>query len=109
MNTELDVFNLFVQEAEENTALVPLMILKRVAQRVSPMKMRQVAITLTMPQRNSLIKSTLLKKDEYFWLDQDMTITFGLRYDWYTSDDLPPLNPGLPKCMVFLTNKIWMA
>ncbi|WP_026376768.1 TonB-dependent receptor [Aestuariibacter salexigens] len=37
--------------------------------------------------------STLYVQDEYYWLDQDMTITFGLRYDWYSSDDVPPLNP----------------
>ncbi|XOV80816.1 MAG: carboxypeptidase regulatory-like domain-containing protein [Aestuariibacter sp.] len=32
-------------------------------------------------------------QDEYYWVDQDMTITFGLRYDWFTSDDTPPENP----------------
>lgn len=37
--------------------------------------------------------NTAYIQDEYYWVDQDMTITFGLRYDWYTSDDTPPENP----------------
>ena len=37
--------------------------------------------------------NTVYLQDEYYWLDQDMSITFGLRYDWYSSDDVPPENP----------------
>ncbi|REL37372.1 TonB-dependent receptor [Thalassotalea euphylliae] len=32
-------------------------------------------------------------QDEYFSYEHDLTVTFGLRYDWYTSDDFPEENP----------------
>ena len=36
--------------------------------------------------------NTAYIQDEYFFLDHDLTITYGLRYDWYTSDDVPTHN-----------------
>ena len=38
---------------------------------------------------------TLYAQDEYYNYDYDLTITVGLRYDWYTSDDLPVENPEI--------------
>ena len=35
---------------------------------------------------------TLYAQDEYYILDMDMTLTFGLRYDWYSSSDAPRVN-----------------
>jgi len=37
--------------------------------------------------------NTAYLQDEYYYADMDMTITAGLRYDWYTSSDRPTLNP----------------
>ncbi len=37
---------------------------------------------------------TFYAQDEYTFTDIDMTLTYGLRYDRYTSDDLPTLNPN---------------
>ncbi|RUO75773.1 TonB-dependent receptor [Idiomarina seosinensis] len=37
--------------------------------------------------------NTAYLQDEYYYADMDMTITAGLRYDWYTSSDQPTLNP----------------
>ncbi|SFR58181.1 Carboxypeptidase regulatory-like domain-containing protein [Pseudidiomarina maritima] len=36
--------------------------------------------------------NTLYVQDEYYMYEQDLTLTYGLRYDWYTSDDLPREN-----------------
>ena len=35
---------------------------------------------------------TLYAQDEYYIYDMDMTVTFGLRYDWYSSSDKPRVN-----------------
>ncbi|MBU2071113.1 MAG: carboxypeptidase regulatory-like domain-containing protein [Gammaproteobacteria bacterium] len=35
---------------------------------------------------------TLYAQDEYYIYDLDMTVTFGLRYDWYSSSDKPRVN-----------------
>lgn len=35
---------------------------------------------------------TLYAQDEYYFYDLDMTLTFGLRYDWYSSSDEPRIN-----------------
>ncbi|WP_042145014.1 MULTISPECIES: TonB-dependent receptor [unclassified Pseudoalteromonas] len=36
--------------------------------------------------------NTLYAQDKFDLIDYDMTITMGLRYDWYTSDDVPNQN-----------------
>lgn len=36
--------------------------------------------------------NTAYIQDEYYVADADLTLTFGLRYDWYTSDDVPREN-----------------
>ncbi|RUO32340.1 TonB-dependent receptor [Aliidiomarina soli] len=36
--------------------------------------------------------NTVYLQDEYYHYDWDVTFTFGLRYDWYTSSDLPTEN-----------------
>jgi hypothetical protein len=36
--------------------------------------------------------NTVYVQDEYFMLENDITLTFGLRYDWYSSDDYPTYN-----------------
>lgn len=91
---KLDVFNLFIQEAEgeyrfdsidDFEAGIPARITyENAAFTNNP---TDAAATFTYEINTAYIQ------DEYYWADQDMTITFGLRYDWYTSDDLPPLNP----------------
>ncbi|WP_019676700.1 TonB-dependent receptor [Arsukibacterium perlucidum] len=35
---------------------------------------------------------TLYAQDEYYFYDHDLTVTFGLRYDWYSSSDKPRVN-----------------
>jgi hypothetical protein len=38
---------------------------------------------------------TAYVQDEYYDFENDLTVTFGLRYDWYKSDDLPLENPEI--------------
>jgi len=35
---------------------------------------------------------TLYAQDEYYIYDYDLTVTYGLRYDWYSSSDTPRVN-----------------
>jgi len=44
---------------------------------------------------------TVYLQDEYFSFEHDLTVTFGLRYDWYTSDDLPQENPQIEELYGF--------
>ncbi|MBL4680350.1 MAG: TonB-dependent receptor [Pseudomonadales bacterium] len=44
---------------------------------------------------------TLYAQDEYYNYDYDLTITVGLRYDWYTSSDLPVENPEIEELYGF--------
>jgi hypothetical protein len=37
---------------------------------------------------------TFYLQDEYNFIDYDLSLTFGLRYDMYTSSDLPTYNPN---------------
>ncbi|WP_205701964.1 TonB-dependent receptor [Pseudidiomarina mangrovi] len=36
--------------------------------------------------------NTVYLQDEYYMFENDLTLTYGLRYDWYSSDDLPRHN-----------------
>ncbi len=36
--------------------------------------------------------NTLYAQDEYYFIDHDVTLTAGFRYDWYTTSDAPQLN-----------------
>ncbi|WP_244993749.1 TonB-dependent receptor [Pseudidiomarina sediminum] len=36
--------------------------------------------------------NTVYGQDEYYFIDKDLTLTVGLRYDWYTTSDEPTLN-----------------
>lgn len=38
--------------------------------------------------------NTLYFQDKFDLIDYDVTLTAGLRYDWYTSDDVPAHNPN---------------
>ncbi len=42
----------------------------------------------------SFAQHTFYLQDQYEFTDVDLTLTFGLRYDYYTSDDVPNPNPN---------------
>lgn len=91
----LDVFNLFIQEAEGEYRFESIDDFE--AGRPSRITYENAAFTNNPADAAAEFSyqiNTAYIQDEYFWLDQDMTITFGLRYDWYTSDDLPEANQG---------------
>lgn len=47
---------------------------------------------------------TLYAQDEYYIYDLDMTITYGLRYDWYSSSDEPRINDNFVARYGFANN-----
>src|SRR5690606_10956466 len=47
---------------------------------------------------------TLYAQDEYYIYDMDMTITYGLRYDWYSSSDEPRGNENFVNRYGFANN-----
>tara|TARA_R110002167_G_scaffold126186_1_gene306791 strand:+ start:19 stop:3183 length:3165 start_codon:yes stop_codon:yes gene_type:complete len=90
----LDVFNLFVQEAEGEYRFGSIDDFE--AGTPSRITYENAAVTNNVNDAAAAFSydiHTAYIQDEYYWLDQDMTITYGLRYDWYASDDLPPENP----------------
>ena len=90
---ELDVFNLFVQHTEgeyrfdniddfEN-GIASAIFYNNAAATNDP---NDAAASFSYAQH------TFYVQDEYSFSDLDANITFGLRYDKYTSDDVPNLN-----------------
>ena len=92
----LDVFNLFVQHTEGEFRFDSIDDFRNgLAARVY-----YYNSTGTNDPTDSAAKfgyeiHTAYLQDEYFSYDHDLTVTFGLRYDWYTSDDLPEENPEI--------------
>lgn len=48
--------------------------------------------------------NTLYAQDEYYFIDQDLTLTVGLRYDWYSTSDAPAFNQGFEDTYGFANN-----
>lgn len=91
---KLDVFNLFVQEAEGEYRFGSIDEFEAgTADRITYENAAFTNNPLDAAAEFSYEINTAYIQDEYYWLDEDVTITYGLRYDWYTSDDLPPENP----------------
>lgn len=89
---ETEVFNLFVQHTngefrfdsvEDFEAGIPSRVYYGNAPSLNP---DDAAGTF------SYVANTLYLQDEYIMPDSGLTITAGLRYDWYQSDDLPNEN-----------------
>lgn len=91
---EYDVFNLFIQEAEGEYRFSS----------VEDFEMgipNRITYENAAPSNNindaaaefSYAIHTAYLQDEYTFIDHELTIVYGLRYDWYSSDDEPTLNP----------------
>ena len=90
---DLDVFNLFIQEAEGEFRFSSIDDFEN----GTPWRVTYENATGTNNPNDAAAEfsyqiHTAYIQDEYYWAEYDATITFGLRYDWYTSDDVPPLN-----------------
>ncbi|WP_417686706.1 TonB-dependent receptor [Pseudidiomarina gelatinasegens] len=48
--------------------------------------------------------NTVYAQDEYYMIDQDLTLTFGLRYDWYKTSDAPAFNQDFADTYGFANN-----
>lgn len=90
---QYDVFNLFIQETEgeyvfnsiaDFEAGIPsAVIYENAAGTNNP---------IDGAGEFSYAINTAYVQDEYYFIDQDLTVTFGVRYDWYTTSDTPRLN-----------------
>ncbi|MDN7125121.1 TonB-dependent receptor [Pseudidiomarina sp. 1APP75-32.1] len=88
-----DVFNLFIQEAQGEhrfnsiddfeSGLVDRLIYENAAGTNNPND---------GAAQFEYAVNTLYGQDEYYFIDYDLTLTLGLRYDWYTTSDAPTLN-----------------
>lgn len=88
---EFDVFNMFVQHNEGEYRFNSIDDFRNGVARVyygnaSSHDPRDAASTFKYNINTAYVQ------DEYFVTDYDLTLTFGLRYDWYESDDLPTHN-----------------
>jgi hypothetical protein len=91
---KLDVFNLFIQEAEGEYRFSSIDDFE--AGTPNRITYENAGVTNNPSDAAATFAyeiNTLYVQDEYYWLDEDVTVTYGLRYDWYSSDDLPPENP----------------
>ncbi|MBR9907722.1 MAG: TonB-dependent receptor [Gammaproteobacteria bacterium] len=88
-----DVYNLFIQEAQGEFRFASIDAFE--AGDVSRIIYENAAGT-NNPQDGAgqfeYSVNTLYAQDEYYFIDQDLTLTLGLRYDWYTTSDEPALN-----------------
>jgi hypothetical protein len=93
---ELDVFNMFVQHNEGEFRFSSIDDLRNGVARVyygnaSSHKPQDAAGEF------KYALNTLYFQDKFDLIDYDITITAGLRYDWYTSNDVPADNPNFKK------------
>lgn len=88
-----DVFNLFIQESEGEHRFNSIDDFENGF--VSRIIYENAAGTNNPDDGAGQFKyavNTLYAQDEYYFIDYDLTLTFGLRYDWYTTNDAPVLN-----------------
>ena len=91
---EYDVFNLFVQEAEGEYRFGSIDDFEA---GTPDTVIYESAAGTNNPQdaaaEFAYAVNTAYVQDEYYYAPMDITFTYGLRYDWYTSDDMPVNNP----------------
>jgi hypothetical protein len=91
---EYDVFNLFVQEAEGEYRFGSIDDFEAGTPYAA---IYESAAGTNNPQdaaaEFAYAVNTAYVQDEYYYASMDITFTYGLRYDWYTSDDYPVNNP----------------
>lgn len=88
-----DVFNLFVQEALGEYRFDSIDDFRNgIAARITYENARNTNNPDDAAAKFKYTAHTVYLQDEYYFIDYDLTVTAGVRYDWYTSDDLPPEN-----------------
>ncbi|CAM4192055.1 TonB-dependent receptor [Pseudoalteromonas byunsanensis] len=90
---ELDVFNMFVQHNEGEHRFGSIDALRDGVARVYYGNASSHNPADAAGEFKYAL-NTLYFQDKFDLIDYDMTITAGLRYDWYTSDDVPAHNPN---------------
>ncbi|WP_105169653.1 TonB-dependent receptor [Pseudoalteromonas sp. T1lg23B] len=90
---ELDVFNMFVQHNEGEHRFASIDALREGVARVYYGNASSHNPADAAGEFKYAL-NTLYFQDKFDLIEYDMTITAGLRYDWYTSDDVPAHNPN---------------
>lgn len=90
---ELDIFNMFVQHSIGEYRFDSIDDFRN----GTPARIYYGNAAGTMNPRDAAAEfgysiNTFYVQDEYYHYDWDATFTFGLRYDWYESSDLPAEN-----------------
>lgn len=88
-----DVFNLFIQETEGEVYFNTIQDFRD--GRPSTFIYENAAGTNNPNDGAAAFKyavNTAFLQDEYYFIEHDLTLTYGLRYDWYETDDRPALN-----------------
>lgn len=102
-HVSFDVFNLFVQEAEGEIRFRDISALGLTAIEAFELGRPERFIYESAAPSNDpndaaaefkYAINTIYAQDEMTLLDGDLIVTAGLRYDWYTSNDLPTENPN---------------
>lgn len=88
---ELDVFNMFIQHVEGEYRFSNIDAFRNGVARVYYGNAKSQTPEDAAGEFKYAL-NTLYIQDKFDLLDLDMTITAGLRYDWYTSNDLPVHN-----------------
>lgn len=97
-----DVFNLFVQEALGEFRFSSIEDFRNgFANRVIYENARGTNNVNDAAAKFKYTAHTFYLQDEYYFIDYDLTVTAGLRYDRYTSNDLPPENPVIQEVYGF--------
>lgn len=102
---EYDVYNLFVQEAEGEFIFSSIDDFE--AGRPSGITYESAAGSndpLDGAGEFKYAVNTAYAQDEYYFIDQSLTVSFGLRYDWYTTNDVPTLNQNFEDTYGFANN-----
>lgn len=89
---ELEVFNLFVQHTETEIRFDGIENFRNGFADAIYYNNAPSSDPLDAAAEWGYEANTLFAQDEFTLFD-DLTITAGLRYDWYTSDDVPDENP----------------
>lgn len=97
-----DVFNLFVQEALGEYRFDTIEDFRNgIASRITYENARLTNNPDDAAAKFKYSANTVYLQDEYYFIDYDLTVTAGLRYDWYTSNDLPAENTAIEEIYGF--------
>ena len=98
----LDVYNLFIQEAEGEYRFSSIDDFEAgTPNRITYENAAGTNNPVDAAAEFSYDINTFYVQDEYYWAGRDVTVTYGLRYDWYSTGDEPPANAAVQEAYGF--------